>query len=439
MLDTFDKSETIPFVDFVQQPVVSSAIELAEHVGTPKGLEPVKYEHSGDEIEILSMVPDDSGSEPDNDKTASVDDIHPLNEDSRTLQNIVAPNQVTEQHNFVAARSPIELDLLTQQTPARETLARAGNPVMDTVIIARHEHSNINKAATDLGVDFGHLQTKNDQGGELKASVKDDRTSQLFPQHRPSYTSHSMVEKPFETINPVTFNGSEKPKHSSPQTEYPYLVPRAEAAQQQPPTEITKLAQNTPQAAQLATSTYTTDLVSKTRMDHSIDVSDLRAEPLLEARPTTHLHHSQTVSKGDFSAPVTRQIVDAVHARITAEKIIEVSLNPAELGRLKLILTPAENGLIINVMAERAETIEIIRRNMIDLEKAFSEMGHENISFSFDQNSEFAGQNEQDNEQGSAGQHPEKTDWPEQVKPATTSKMRLTVDPSITTGIDIRV
>ena len=170
-------------------------------------------------------------------------------------------------------------------------------------------------------------------------------------------------------------------------------------------------------------------------MDGVKDFSELRLDTILEPKPTTQITQPTTVNRSDFSAPVTRQIIDAIHARITAEKVIEVSLNPAELGRLKLSLTPAENGLVINIMAERAETIEMIRRNLNDLEQAFSKLGHENITFSFDQNGNFTDQNPPDHTDSAANS----IELPTQIVATPISTDPSHRDPKITSGIDIRI
>jgi flagellar hook-length control protein FliK len=111
------------------------------------------------------------------------------------------------------------------------------------------------------------------------------------------------------------------------------------------------------------------------------------------------------------------------------------TLNPAELGRLKLSLTPAENGLIINVMAERAETIEMVRRNLADLEKAFSEMGHENITFSFDQHDGFKDQATRQHTEA----HSDDVDRSDQVTLIPKLSIQHPHDLTAPVGIDIRV
>ena len=86
-------------------------------------------------------------------------------------------------------------------------------------------------------------------------------------------------------------------------------------------------------------------------------------------------------------------------------------------------------------MAERAETIEMIRRNLNDLEQAFSELGHENITFSFDQNGDFTGQNQPEHTVSAANN----IELPTQIVTTPISTDPSHRDPKITSGIDIRI
>ena len=122
-----------------------------------------------------------------------------------------------------------------------------------------------------------------------------------------------------------------------------------------------------------------------------------------------------------------------MHARITSNQIIEVSLAPAELGRLKLRLSPSENGIIINILAERADTIDLVRRNVQDLEKAFTEMGYNEMSFSFEQNETFTHQDDP-----SSAHTKDESEWSELTVEAPSDQTpQINLNPA--NGIDIRV
>ena len=51
-------------------------------------------------------------------------------------------------------------------------------------------------------------------------------------------------------------------------------------------------------------------------------------------------------------------------------------------------MTPAEAGIAVSVMAERPETLDLLRRNIDSLQQAMSDIGYSDIAFSFDLGSE---------------------------------------------------
>ncbi|MCR8724378.1 flagellar hook-length control protein FliK [Frigidibacter sp. ROC022] len=81
-------------------------------------------------------------------------------------------------------------------------------------------------------------------------------------------------------------------------------------------------------------------------------------------------------------APVHRQLAEAVHAGHRRDAI-DISLSPEELGRVRLSLHHDPQGLRVEVSAERAETADLIRRHMGDLDRDLRGLGHGSVSFSF--------------------------------------------------------
>jgi flagellar hook-length control protein FliK len=145
---------------------------------------------------------------------------------------------------------------------------------------------------------------------------------------------------------------------------------------------------------------------------------------------------SAVLSRSETPTQITRQILDAIQARVTVEKVIQVSLNPAELGRLKLSIKPVEVGIVVNILAERAETIDLVRRNLSDLETAFSDIGHETVSFSFEHSSEFENQNQSEQEREMS----EPNNWSGHLLDVENHATQQQPSPTnVTSGIDIRV
>lgn len=124
-----------------------------------------------------------------------------------------------------------------------------------------------------------------------------------------------------------------------------------------------------------------------------------------------------TPARIEMSQSIIRQMADGVRAQVTAENTVEISLRPAELGRVRISMSAADAGMVITVLAERAETLELMRKNIDDLARSFAEMGHENLSFNFEQSGSF----EQDGDSPLAGRTPE--DDSQKIAPPTEDQL----------------
>ena len=79
---------------------------------------------------------------------------------------------------------------------------------------------------------------------------------------------------------------------------------------------------------------------------------------------------------------------------------IELMLSPEELGPVRLTFTQSETGVTVNVHADRAETLELLRRNIDTLAQEFLDIGYESAEFTFER---------RDAEARDAGRSPEWT------------------------------
>ena len=64
---------------------------------------------------------------------------------------------------------------------------------------------------------------------------------------------------------------------------------------------------------------------------------------------------------------------------------IELTLSPEELGRVRMTLVPSVEGMMVNIQADRDETLEMLRRNIESLASEFRDMGYSDVSFAFSQ------------------------------------------------------
>ncbi|MEM5476679.1 flagellar hook-length control protein FliK [Pacificibacter sp. AS14] len=100
-------------------------------------------------------------------------------------------------------------------------------------------------------------------------------------------------------------------------------------------------------------------------------------------------------SRVELPARLAAQIADV--ARQLPDGPIEISLSPEELGKVKLTFQVSENGAMnVVVAAERAETLELMRRNVDSLLAEFSDLGYEGSSFQFQQDDQGASGDQSD-------------------------------------------
>ncbi|WOI56206.1 flagellar hook-length control protein FliK [Palleronia sp. LCG004] len=97
------------------------------------------------------------------------------------------------------------------------------------------------------------------------------------------------------------------------------------------------------------------------------------------------LHPAAMAAERPAAAQVA-QIAEAVRGRDTG--LIEVALSPEELGRVKITMQRTDTGFQIVVLADRDDTLNLLRRNGDMLESAFRELDMGDVNLSFGQNSQ---------------------------------------------------
>ncbi|MFU8882074.1 MAG: flagellar hook-length control protein FliK [Rhodobacterales bacterium] len=123
---------------------------------------------------------------------------------------------------------------------------------------------------------------------------------------------------------------------------------------------------------------------------------------------------------------VAHQFLTAASAN--AQGTVDIQLNPESLGRVRINMTMADGAMIMNIQADRMETLDLMRRNIDQLAQEFRMIGYDNISFSFGQNAK-------------QGQHPEPVSLNEKSEPIDTKIFQpsLPVIGQSLSGLDIRV
>lgn len=85
------------------------------------------------------------------------------------------------------------------------------------------------------------------------------------------------------------------------------------------------------------------------------------------------------------AAPGARAVHEQIAhvARQLGEGTVEIRLSPEELGRVRMLLQPREDGMTVVLTVERPETLDLMRRHAADLGRALSAAGYDSVDLSF--------------------------------------------------------
>ena len=67
------------------------------------------------------------------------------------------------------------------------------------------------------------------------------------------------------------------------------------------------------------------------------------------------------------------------------DRQVDFAINPEELGRVRMSLSTTENGVLLMINADRADTLDLMRRHIDQLAQEFRRMGYQDVAFDFGQ------------------------------------------------------
>lgn len=146
-----------------------------------------------------------------------------------------------------------------------------------------------------------------------------------------------------------------------------------------------------------------TDVQASQALDMVVATAD---ETTNSSRSIMSAQEAASQARLTNSAPnpayVVRQVAEAV--KMSDKNLIELAMDPPELGKVRMSMSEAGGVMTVNIAAENQATSELMRRHIDMLRKDFMEMGYQDVSFSFEQQGS-DGQNAQSgNEFGQGGQ-----------------------------------
>lgn len=136
-------------------------------------------------------------------------------------------------------------------------------------------------------------------------------------------------------------------------------------------------------------------------------------------------------SKADIAPHIARQLVEVMAQ--AAHRPTEIALSPQELGRVRMSVKTEDGMITVSIIAERADTLDLMRRHIDQLGQSFRAMGYESISFAFGQSGHSG---DQGNNESGGWRHGDHTD-------ATATEQNDTnliqLDGARNEGVDIRL
>lgn len=148
-------------------------------------------------------------------------------------------------------------------------------------------------------------------------------------------------------------------------------------------------AQEALSLAPLSSDATVTDLGDAGGMPSGAELSDWRVAP-----PVGPNQPLNALARHDLAQALAQQIAVAVHAGDGGKPTVDLRLAPEELGRVRLSVSSHEGVVTVSVVAERPETLDLLRRHVEALARGLLDVGYQEARFSF------AGQNSGENVAG---------------------------------------
>lgn len=162
-------------------------------------------------------------------------------------------------------------------------------------------------------------------------------------------------------------------------------------------------------------------------------LSDTGTIPRSAAPVTTSI--TQAFQHPDLPRHLAAQIASAAQ-RGGAEKPVEILLNPTELGRVKISMASIDGTMTVSVIADRPETLDLMRRHINVLAQEFLDIGYGQADFAFGQNDP---QNGADSDQYTPGS-PQMARQADEAMPDTPPQTNaIAATRIITDRVDIRL
>ena len=153
----------------------------------------------------------------------------------------------------------------------------------------------------------------------------------------------------------------------------------------------TKLYDKTARQGHEAQPAIGPDPMTRVETPHEDDEKhETRADPTDFVQPVQVARHGVTAHLSPMGAPriphahqqaILTQVTDTLIR--TRGKSVDISLDPAELGKVRMSIHHSDTAIAVHVIADRPETLDLLRRNSALLQTELVQMGFQDVGFSF--------------------------------------------------------
>ncbi len=313
-------------------------------------------------------------------------------EANRTLSNSLAEVTSSSKSDTMGAAHSQHLEL-------SENGNRRFNQATEAPLLAsssRHSPQLHNMKNGSVGTgqhlqaaEFNLLSNQSLSVGKVEFKPQHMEGEQLSP-----LPSSSVQKSAFDTL-PV--KGATTPITTTLHTTGNNVVSKGAVENMTPAEHVASHRSLTPTPAVQTTQTVdTTVSLLSTQVTTEAEMATKADELVWDIRPNAPLqssNSSSTAPRVELPQHISHSVAEAFKS--APNKPIEITLNPIELGRVRMIMTTSETGITVTVTADRGETLDLMRRNIDDLGKSLSDLGFEDVSFAFDQGQQRTEQQEQ--------------------------------------------
>ncbi len=352
-----------------------------------------------------------------------------------------------------------EADIVPPKADA--TSIRQSAPATQTELRGANSQIHVPNTAPHSGHSTAEKQTPNNPTGPVKISKQPATMRASTDPAKPVQTGTEAPKPDSPPEHQAPVGATAQPRDTDktlvplPSRPQPDKAQGRRSTRAEPPTTDTAPAFTAPKTAANRTTPQTFSAIQLTPLQSTplplqmaleretlkleeVRSSDLGLSNLMpESARQTAAQTAYTTAIRMDSPGATARLSDILVAQ--SGRQIEISLHPAELGKVRMRLTLSDKGSTVIIAADRSDTLDLMRRYADELGDTLRALGHGTVAFDFQSNDQSQPQAEPH-----ASAAPDTTDLPapdespvETAAPNSTSK---TASTRLTTGgLDIRL